>query len=29
VPYPDCIRWPVTDGTDDLQFMRQGFNCAR
>ncbi|MCU0915861.1 MAG: type II secretion system GspH family protein [Planctomycetes bacterium] len=29
VPYPTCIRWPVTDGTDDLQFMRQGFNPAR
>ncbi len=29
VGYPDCIRWPVTDGTDDLEFMRQGFNPAR
>ncbi len=29
VPYPDCIRWPVTDGTDDLEFMRRGFNPAR
>ena len=29
VPYPDCIRWPAPDGTDDLEFMRQGFNPAR
>src|SRR4030042_1979200 len=29
VPYPDCIRWPVTDGTDDLQYMRRGYNPAR
>ena len=29
VPYPDCIRWPVTDGTDDLEFMRAGFSPAR
>ncbi len=28
-PYPDAIRWPVTDGTDDLEFMRQGYNPAR
>jgi hypothetical protein len=28
VPYPDCIRWPVTDGTDDLEFMRRGCNPA-
>ncbi len=29
VPYPDCIRWPVPDGEDDLQFMRTGYNPAR
>ena len=29
VPYPDCIRWPATDGTDDLQYMRRGYNPAR
>jgi prepilin-type N-terminal cleavage/methylation domain-containing protein len=29
VPYPDCIRWPAPDGTDDLEFMREGFNPAR
>ncbi len=29
VPYPDCIRWPAPDGTDDLTFMRQGYNPAR
>ena len=29
VPYPDCIRWPVTDGTDDLEYMRRGYNPAR
>jgi hypothetical protein len=29
VDYPDCIRWPATDGTDDLEFMRQGYNPAR
>lgn len=29
VPYPDCIRWPVTDGTDDLVYMRRGYNPAR
>jgi len=28
-PYPDAIRWPVTDGTDDLEFMREGYNPAR
>jgi prepilin-type N-terminal cleavage/methylation domain-containing protein len=29
VGYPDCIRWPVTDGTDDLEFMRAGYNPDR
>ena len=29
VPYPDCIRWPVTDGTDDLEYMRRGYNPGR
>jgi len=29
VDYPDAIRWPVTDGTDDLEFMRRGYNPAR
>jgi prepilin-type N-terminal cleavage/methylation domain-containing protein len=29
VPYPDAIRWPAPDGTDDLEFMREGFNPAR
>jgi len=29
VDYPDCIRWPVTDGTDDLEFMRSGYNPAQ
>jgi hypothetical protein len=29
VAYPDAIRWPAPDGTDDLEFMRQGFNPAR
>jgi len=29
VDYPDCIRWPVTDGTDDLEYMRRGYNPAR
>lgn len=29
VPYPDCIRWPVNDGIDDLEFMRRGYNPAR
>jgi len=28
-PYPDAIRWPVTDGVDDLEFMRRGYNPAR
>ncbi len=29
VAYPDCIRWPAPDGTDDLEFMRQGLDPAR
>jgi hypothetical protein len=29
VGYPDAIRWPVNDGTDDLEFMRRGYNPAR
>ena len=29
VPYPDCIRWAVPDGTDDLEYMRRGYNPAR
>ena len=29
VGYPQCIRWPVNDGTDDLEFMRMGYNPAR
>jgi hypothetical protein len=29
VPYPDAIHWPAPDGTDDLEFMHEGFNPAR
>ena len=29
VDYPGCITWPVTDGTDDLEYMRRGHNPAR
>ena len=29
VDYPEAIRWPVTDSTDDLEFMRRGYNPER
>jgi len=29
VPFPQCMLWPAPDGTDDLEFMRQGFHPAR
>jgi prepilin-type N-terminal cleavage/methylation domain-containing protein/prepilin-type processing-associated H-X9-DG protein len=29
VDYPGCLLWPARDGTDDLEYMRRGYNPAR